>query len=475
MSSLVSFRDPGGFCFVHQGKFFRAVTPESLIPIVPFLKSDTAKALISQHDLVSTRQLEPREQEALLRSDEFRQLTNGYRIGAVFEHEKIDFASYPYEWAPEMLYAAGRLTLDLAQQCLREDYSLKDASPYNVFFRKGAPVFIDLLSFERRNPCDPIWNPYAQYCRNFLLPLLAHKTWGVPLSDIFTSRRDGIKPADIYRLCSPIQRLLRPFLTLVTLPTWLSRKKIRWTVYRDRLLKEREKARFILNSSFGRIRRILHRVQPNGSKSFWEHYSECHSYPEAAFNAKKEFLESCLREIQSRRVLDVGANTGHFSVCAAQAKADVVAIDSDAGCVGALWKKVESEKLNILPLVVDFSRPSAAQGWRNRECASFLDRAGGAFDAVIMFGILHHLLVSERIPLKEILEAAEGLTSRWLLIEFVPPQDEMFQILTRGRDSLHADLNESRFEGDCKETFEIVWKQRLPGMERCLYLLHKRV
>ena len=138
------------------------------------------------------------------------------------------------------------------------------------------------------------------------------------------------------------------------------------------------------------------------------------------------------------------------------------------------WKKVESEKLNILPLVVDFSRPSAAQGWRNRECASFLDRAGGAFDAVIMFGILHHLLVSERIPLKEILEVAKGLTSSWLLIEFVPPQDEMFQILARGRDSLHADLNESRFEGDCKETFEIVRKQRLPGMERCLYLLHKR-
>ena len=137
--------------------------------------------------------------------------------------------------------------------------------------------------------------------------------------------------------------------------------------------------------------------------------------------------------MQPRRVLDVGANTGHFSLCAAQASAEVVAIDSDSGCVGALWRKVESEKLNILPLVVDFSRPTAAQGWRNLECARFLDRAAGAFDAVIMFGILHHLLVSERIPLREILEVAAELTGGWLLIEFIPPQDEMFQILTRGQ------------------------------------------
>ena len=77
-----------------------------------------------------------------------------------------------------MLHAAGRLTLDLAQNCLKEGYSLKDASPYNVLFRSGMPVFLDLLSFELRNPCDPIWNPYAQFCRNFLLPLLAHKTSG---------------------------------------------------------------------------------------------------------------------------------------------------------------------------------------------------------------------------------------------------------------------------------------------------------
>jgi hypothetical protein len=214
MLSLASFRDPGGFCFLDEGKFLRAVSPESLAEITPFLDSGTAKTLISRHDLVSSRRLDPSEQEAVFRRNDFRVLANGRPVGAVFEHQRIEFAGYPYEWAPEMLHTAGRLTLDLAQFCLREGYSLKDASPYNILFQGSAPIFIDLLSFERRDPCDPIWKPYAQFCRNFLLPLLAHKAWGIRLADIFSTRRDGIDPAELYRLCHPLQKLMRPFLTL---------------------------------------------------------------------------------------------------------------------------------------------------------------------------------------------------------------------------------------------------------------------
>ena len=70
-----------------------------------------------------------------------------------------------------MLHEAGRLTLQMALDLLPEDIGLKDATPFNVLFRGPNPVFIDLLSFERRDRHEPIWLPYAQFTRTFLLPL----------------------------------------------------------------------------------------------------------------------------------------------------------------------------------------------------------------------------------------------------------------------------------------------------------------
>ncbi len=78
-----------------------------------------------------------------------------------------------------------------------------------------------------------------------------------------------------------------------------------------------------------------------------------------------------------RRVLDVGANTGHFSEMAARAGASVVAIDGDTAVVGDIWRRASAEKLDILPLVVNLAQPTPPTGWRNRECPSFLDRATG--------------------------------------------------------------------------------------------------
>lgn len=175
-----------------------------------------------------------------------------------------------------------------------------------------------------------------------------------------------------------------------------------------------------------------------------------------------------------KRVIDVGANTGHFSFLAAQAGASVVSIDYDPVCVGAIWQQAAQKGLDILPLVVDLSRPTPAVGWRNRECPSFLERARGAFDGALMLAVIHHLLVSERIPLSEILRLAADLVTRFAVIEFVGPEDSMFRRLTRGRDALHADLDKEVFERACAPYFEIVRLLHTPDTHRWLYLLRKR-
>jgi SAM-dependent methyltransferase len=472
-----SFRDPAGCCCSFNGRVLRFVAAEAVSEFEKFLPTNCARQFIARKKFVSTRRLNENETAALRESPELQPVFNAQPMGAVFEHERIPFPSYPHEWPPEMLWDAGRLTLELAQAALADGFGLKDATPRNLLFRGSEPVFIDALSFERRNPGDPIWKPHAQFVRTFLLPLLANRRWGLPLAEIFTTRRDGIEPEEVYRFCGPLEKFKPRMLSLVSIPTWLSRKTSPddQKIYQPHLLANTEKARFILESLFKRLERTLDSLKPVAQKkSAWSDYMATHSYDDPAFAAKEKFVNEALREFKPARVLDAGANTGHFSALAAQAGAEVVAVDLDAACAGAIWRRAREQKLNLLPLVVNLARPSPALGWRNVECPSFLDRATGAFDGVLMLALIHHLLVTERIPLGEIFRLASQVTNLLLVIEFVEPKDDMFRRLTRGREGLHATLDTTMFEQACTPYFEIVRSLALPGTQRRMYCLKRK-
>jgi len=476
-SSAPSFRDPAGCCHVFNHRVLRFVAAAALAEFEDFLQTAAANKFIAERKLVATRRLAENETAELRAVSELKPVFAALDVGAVFEHGRISFASHPHEWSPEMLREAGRLTLDLARAALADGFGLKDATPHNILFRGHEPVFVDLLSFERRHPGDAIWKPYAQFVRTFLLPLLANRRWGLSLAEIFTTRRDGLQPEEIYRWCGPLEKFRPRTLSLVSIPTWLSRKADpdEQKIYQSQLLADPEKAQFILESLFNRLERQLRALAPAVRKnSTWSGYMTTHSYDDPAFAAKEKFVAEALAEFKPARVLDAGANTGHFSALAAQAGAAVVAADLDAACVGQIWRRAREKNLDILPLAVDLARPSPALGWRNREQPSFLERATGAFDGVLMLALIHHLLVTERIALEEILRLAAELTNQLLVIEFVEPEDAMFRRLTRGRDHLHVGLNAAVFERACTAHFEIVRSRALPGTQRRMYCLKRK-
>lgn len=450
---MISFRDPAGRLYRKDGRIFREVRPEGVANLDAFLECPAAGTLIDSRRVIGT--------SVLSRGD-----------GVLLEHEPVWFPSFPYEWPPEMLHAAARLTLDLAFDLLPHGVGLKDATPYNVLFRGPKPVFIDVLSFERRRPGDPIWLPYGQFLRTFLLPLLAHRSFGLTLNRIFLARRDGLEPDDLYRYAGPLRRISPLYLTGVSLPVWLAGRAADDSVYRPKSTGE-EKARFILERTLGALRRKLRRLEPRPRKSAWSEYADSNSYSPAAAAEKETFVRQFLAEQRPAAVLDVGANTGRYSALAAREGARVVAIDADPAVTGDVWRMAAAQELDILPLVTDLSRPAPALGWRNGECAAFLERAAGNFDAVLMLAVIHHMLVTERVPLPEILDLAADLAKTWAVVEFVAPADPMFHRIARGRDALHAGLTAAVFEAACLPRFEIARSREL-GATRSLYLLRKR-
>jgi len=222
------------------------------------------------------------------------------------------------------------------------------------------------------------------------------------------------------------------------------------------------------------LERQLDRAAPVSVASTWSDYMETKSYREDGFDAKERFVRAALERNRASAVLDIGCNTGHFSGLAATHGTQVVAVDSDSVCVGRTYERAVANSLSILPLVADISRPSPAMGWRNQEQASLISRLSGRFDLVLMLAVLHHLLVTERVPLSDVLKLAAELTTDLLVLEYVGPADAMFKRLLRGRDELYSHVTVAWFEAVCREHFEIVESKSLEPLDRRLYLLRKK-
>lgn len=467
-SQITSFRDPAGRLLQREGRIFRSVSKHGLENAQLFLRSPAICAFREAGRVVGAGAVPAWEAADLDFED----------AALVLEHPRIDFPSYPYEWAPEMLVEAGRLTLDLAEALLPEGLGLKDATPHNVLFDGARPVFVDALSVERRDPRDPLWLPMAQFERTFILPLLALGR-GVSLARSLGCRREGMTPQEMTRLAGPVCRWAPPFLTLATLPAMLARsgRAEAADLYRARRSSSQEQAEFILRRRFGQLRRQLERVAPRtGQVSAWSSYQAggCH-YSAGDRTVKDMFVDRVLaRFAPGSRVLDVGANLGRYSRMAAQRGLRVTAVDSDAVVVGRLWRQVSQAKESVLPLVVDLAEPSPGLGWRNSECRPFLERAQGWSDIVLLLALVHHLIVTAAVPLEEVVSLAAALSRDAVVVEYVGPQDGQFRRLCRGREQLYAGYGQPAWEQAWGRQFSIEERTGLAGSGRVLYWLRRR-
>ena len=174
------------------------------------------------------------------------------------------------------------------------------------------------------------------------------------------------------------------------------------------------------------------------------------------------------------KVLDVGANLGQYSRMAARRGLRVTAVDSDPAVIGRLWRQVSESGESVLPLVVDLAEPSAGLGWRNSESRPFLERAQGWPDIVLLLAVVHHLTVTARVPLPEVVSLAAGLTRDVVVVEYVGPEDHQFRRVCRGREQLYAGYGQPAWEEAWSREFSIEERTRLADSGRVLYWLRRQ-
>jgi SAM-dependent methyltransferase len=452
---IATFRDPAGSLRIHGEQVVRTVHPRYATEFLRFLQSDLARRWTTEGHLVATEVVSSGQDQAL-----------------VLEHPRIFFPSYPWEWTPGQWVAAAELTLEFCRQLLHQGWILKDATPLNILFDGSRPVFVDLLSVERRDPGSPLWVAYGQFARTFLLPLAAYKYLGWPLAATL-NRRDGYEPADLYPYLSSFRRWSAPMRSLVTLPFLLETRK-RGSGPPLTLKQEPEIATEVLERNLRRPGKALRALTSKERDSRWSEYqTAADHYSELERQRKQEFVDRVMQMLRPGSLLDIGGNTGQYSRIAARAGARVVAWDTDVASSDRSWKEARKADLSILPLVADAARPTPAVGWCNNESLTLLERAHKRFDCVMMLGIIHHLLLADQIPMADVAALLSSLTRRWSIVEWVPKTDVRYIDLCRGRDELYAHLNEDLFVAQFSKHFTILLREPLSN-GRVLFLFEKK-
>lgn len=453
-----SFRDPSGYVLEHDGQIFRAVDSPTFELLQPLL------AAKPNARLVPTRVVADPALLATLRAQH-----PGFQH--FLAHERVPLISYPYEWSYSMLADAADLTLQLQSELLAGGLSLKDASAYNVQFVQGQPIFIDLTSVEKPPRLD-LWFALGQFQRMFLFPLLLYRHCGWDFRSYFLASLDGRSLAQVAQSLG--WQRWRPSLWLdVALPLWFERKAQAPAPAQRQRLEQRGDNPLAQQLNLKRLRGKIAALKKSfAARSHWAAYTQTCTYDAAAEDSKKTSVAAWLKELAPASVLDLGCNTGDYSFLAARAGARVTAVDGDHDAIELLYRRLAQTPAQITPLVVDLANPSPAIGYLNLERSSWLERVQA--DCVLALALMHHLLVSANFSPAAMAEFFHTLTRRHLILEFVPPQDPMFERLLQFRRDLCQDLTLASCLAALEPKFKLLRQQPVPGTARTLLLLERQ-
>ncbi|MCE4538160.1 class I SAM-dependent methyltransferase [Pelomonas sp. P7] len=457
----LSFRDPIARVVAVDGVIHRAVAAEHAAHVETLLRSRWLQTRVERGDMPASDWCAA-PPGCLSWGDDWRWI----------RHQTLEMPLYPHEITSQQLYDAALLTLDLAQDALSTGHMLKDASAWNVLHVNGRAVFVDLTSFVPHDG-SPLWLAYGQFGRHFVIPLLLSHHLRMSPADTFVRHRDGLTPEFARRLLGR----WRSFSSLaaaefIGLPAMLRDAR---RVAPSPQSGDMETAVQAHQALLARLRGVVQSLEPTLRRrnTNWSRYTaQRDHYTREGLALKHAFLTRRLASGHGR-LLDLGCNTGEYALHAAQAGRSVIAADIDEQSLQELHQGKAA--LPISTLLLDLANPGPALGWRNAEVAPTLSRARGRFGTVLCVGLLHHLLVTVRVPLTDVLEFLSDLGPHELLIEWIPPHDRKFQEIAGPNLPLYEHLNQAVFEAAIASHWVIEERHAVPGNERVLYALRRTV
>ena len=379
---------------------------------------------------------------------------------------QIAFQSYPFEWSFQQWKKAILAYLEINLISLNYGMILKDASPYNFFLKGGKAVLLDTSSFKFFKINDN-WTAYYQFCKEFLSPISLIYCNGGEWSRLTMSNLKGMD------ICFVSKQL--PLKSYFNLTIFLNIHLHSIFLKKASLTKKRNKSGFTLQNLIFLQSHLYNQISKwkikNENIKVWTNYYNNNIESLEYVEAKEFILRMILETIKPKSVLDLGANIGKFSFISAEYSAKVIALESDLECVDLIENEIQRLGINnVFTLNAKITEFSNGLGLNGQEVVRLSDRIVSEF--ILALALVHHLYVTFYLSFDQIAEQLFNLSTRFVLVEFVPDNDPKVNYL-KASICRNINYNDIEFETAFYCKFKLIEKYKISNSFRVLYLFEK--
>lgn len=408
-----SFFDPAGRLFWIGENLYRGITPEWSSFFEELFQKGIVQELVDQELLVETEL-------------EFLKI-DGYE--KVFSHRLLLFLSYPHEWCTLMYKDAALQILKLSINLNQENLTLIDPHPWNILFDGYKPLYVDFTSIRPIEPNSYMWKGHDDFCKFFFYPLILMSRDQATIARLLVYEGEGVRNLDISKFLKGLSSLRLTSLSgclFSRLLAYLSHLNSK--INGDVTDKDNDLAHSLSSPKKINVKiqlYLLKRIKRDIEKLVIPSFNYCikdetELGPEQGI--VKESVAKALNELCPSSVLVIGSTVIWPAELAASKGMEVVAFDKDDLRITQLYQRAKSKKLPILPLVMDFTKPTPSRGPSSHWSIAANERL--KCDLVIALGLLSQAV--ESLYFDQITEGLFLFSKRWLIIEFIPPNDPEF-------------------------------------------------
>jgi hypothetical protein len=402
-----------GRVFWWQGRLFRAIFDTSVDAVQKMFDIGLFSKLITDGHLVNSW-LTP------------------YQMGGcslIVEHEVVPVPTYPREWSFSMLKDAARLVLALNDTAIKFGYQTKDCNGYNVLFRQGKPVFVDMGSFVAVNAQVDVLLSYDEFLLSYYRPLRLWSSAGQFLGARTVPRALGVLLAhETYiRYRWPI---LRAFSDATLVQASKSLSSWRTLCHNDLSKLQRRHSRLVMKilslvkssglfSGPARIENLdrrIKRLQHSTGTTTWSGYHDRFNRDsELASTSRFASVVDRLASLGIRSALEFAGNQGVLSRLIKRRLPDiqVICTDPDGSAIDKGYQAARDADEGVEWAIFN---PFAYEGSPLEVVPEKRFRA----DAVIALALTHHLTLSQNFRIEFVFDVISRYAIRYVFIEFMP-------------------------------------------------------
>lgn len=455
-TQYISYKDPDARVVEKEGAYYRYIYQSYKEEYDHLMRSGLYLHLVEKGLIVSHEEVEID--------------INDPEIYKLLFPQQINFLSYPFEWSFSQWRKAMLAFLAINQIALKYGMILKDATPYNYYLTKGKAVLFDTTSFVFFKEND-LWFAYKQFCEEFLSPIALMKFHGQRWARLYRSHLRGL-PLDFVSK----QLGCKSWFNLTCLFHIHLHSR-----YNNKSASNKRVQKTKTGFSVAKISHLLTMIQSTVKSwesayqynSHWSSYYEKDIESKEYLRDKEKTVKKWLELTNPKTVIDLGANTGRFSLIASKYAEQVVALEYDDICVDYIEKTIQKESIsNLTALIGDLAEMTPGLGILNKELKSLYER--GKSEMVLGLALVHHLCISKNLSILHIVELIANISSKYAIVEFIPKEDGKVQLLLQNRKDIFDKYKEDYFVKYLSRYFDIVKEKSLECSKRKLFLCEKK-